>query len=166
MMISFSPFWSQSALTVRFVVNTRDLIQDLLLASHWRKNLMTLFAMDLKPYKGVHSLHLIDLATRCSNAVMIHSKGKEVIVKTSCFIGQKFLELPCNFRRIMMVNSTTVTSKTWLKICNYGCWISMVQWSRAWSVIMLSLETRLIRLLLMQIVLWLQFQSVSFWAQL
>ena len=37
--------------------------------------------MDLKPYKGVHFLHLIDLATRYSNAVVIHSKGKEVVVK-------------------------------------------------------------------------------------
>ena len=38
-------------------------------------------AMDLKPHKGVHFLHLIDLATRYSNAIVIHSKGKEVIVK-------------------------------------------------------------------------------------
>ena len=34
-MISFSPFWSQSVLTVRFVLKTRGLIQDLLLAFHW-----------------------------------------------------------------------------------------------------------------------------------
>ena len=38
-------------------------------------------AMDLKLYKGVHFLHLINLATRYSSAVVIHSKGKEVIVK-------------------------------------------------------------------------------------
>ena len=38
-------------------------------------------AMDLKPYKGVHFLHLIDFAMRYSNAVVIHSKGKDVIVK-------------------------------------------------------------------------------------
>ena len=44
-------------------------------------------AIDLKPYKGVHFLHLIDLATRYSNAVVIHSKGKRLSWKTSCFIG-------------------------------------------------------------------------------
>ena len=38
-------------------------------------------AIDLKPYKGVLFLHLIDLATRYNNAVVIHSKGNEVIVK-------------------------------------------------------------------------------------
>ena len=38
-------------------------------------------AWDLKPYRGVHFLHLIDLATRYSNAVVIHSKGKQVTVK-------------------------------------------------------------------------------------
>ena len=36
-------------------------------------------AMDLKPYKDRHILHLIDLATRYSNAVFINNKRKETI---------------------------------------------------------------------------------------
>ena len=76
MIISFSPFWSQSALTVRFVLNTRDLIQDLLTLAKEFNHTVT---VDLKPYKGVHFLHLIHLAARHSNSVVIHSKGKEVI---------------------------------------------------------------------------------------
>ena len=45
------------------------------------KEFNDIVAMDLKPYKSVHFLHLIDLGTRYGNAVVIHSNGKEVIVK-------------------------------------------------------------------------------------
>ena len=38
--------------------------------------------MDLKPLNNVHILHLIDLLTRYSNAVVVRSKHKDVIVKT------------------------------------------------------------------------------------
>ena len=37
--------------------------------------------MDLKPLNNIHILHLIDLSTRYSNAVVIRSKHKDVIVK-------------------------------------------------------------------------------------
>ena len=53
--------------------------------------------MNLKPYKGVHFLHLIDLATRYSNAVVIHSKGKEVIVKNIMLHWIAILGAPIRF---------------------------------------------------------------------
>ena len=38
-------------------------------------------AVDFKPLNSIHILHLIDLSTRYSNAVVIRSKHKDIIVK-------------------------------------------------------------------------------------
>ena len=45
------------------------------------KEFNVVIAMDLKPLNNVHILHLIDLSTRYSNAVVVRSKHKDVIVK-------------------------------------------------------------------------------------
>ena len=45
------------------------------------KELNDVIAMDLKPLKNIQILHLIDLSTRYSNAVVIRSKHKDVIDK-------------------------------------------------------------------------------------
>ena len=45
------------------------------------KEFNDVIAMDLKPLNNIHILHLIDLSTRYSNAVVIRFKHKDVIVK-------------------------------------------------------------------------------------
>ena len=45
------------------------------------KEFNDVIAMDLKPLNNAHILHLIDLSTRYSNAVVVKSKHKDVIVK-------------------------------------------------------------------------------------
>ena len=45
------------------------------------KEFNDVIAMDLKPLNNVHILHLIDLSTRYSNAVVVRFKHKDVIVK-------------------------------------------------------------------------------------
>ena len=45
------------------------------------KEFNDVIAMDLKPLNNMHILHLIDLSTRYSNAVVVRSKHKDVIVK-------------------------------------------------------------------------------------
>ena len=45
------------------------------------KEFNDVIAMDLKPLNNIHILHSIDSSTRYSNAVVIRSKHKDVIVK-------------------------------------------------------------------------------------
>ena len=45
------------------------------------KEFNDVIAMNLKPLNNIHILHLIDLSTRYSSAVVIRSKHKDVIVK-------------------------------------------------------------------------------------
>ena len=45
------------------------------------KEFNDVIAIDLKPLNNIHILHLIDLSTRYSNAVVVRSKHKGVIVK-------------------------------------------------------------------------------------
>ena len=45
------------------------------------KEFNDVIAVDLKPLNNTHILHLIDLSTRYSNALVIRSKDKDVIVK-------------------------------------------------------------------------------------
>ena len=45
------------------------------------KEFNDVIAMDSKPLNNIHILHLIDLSTRYSNAVVIRSKHKDVIVE-------------------------------------------------------------------------------------
>ena len=58
------------------MLNTRDLIQDLLFGLPLAKEFNDSVAMDLNPYKSVHFLHLIviNLVKRYSHTVVIHSK--------------------------------------------------------------------------------------------
>ena len=72
-------------------------------------------AMDLKEYsKNVWFLHLIDLATRYSAAVVIRSKDKDVIAKTLCQIWIAIFGSPHKF---LSDNGGEFSNELWQDIC-------------------------------------------------
>ena len=79
------------------------------------KDFNDMIAMDLKPYKGVHIFHMIDLATRFSAGTVIRNKSHETIVEGvfSNTPSVQFLELQINYCQIMAINSITTCLEVW-----------------------------------------------------
>ena len=76
------------------------------------KEFNDVIAMDLKPLNNVHILHLIDLSTRYSNAVVVRSKHKDVIVKNILQHWIAFLEHQTRYYQTTEANSITKSCKT------------------------------------------------------
>ena len=83
-------------------------------------------AMDLKPFNNAHILHLIDLSTRYSNAVVIRSKYKDVIVKN---ILQHWIAVSGAPDKILSDNRDKFNNQELQDMSENDSRVFMVEWS-------------------------------------
>ena len=70
-------------------------------------------AMDLKQFRGVYILHMVDNATRYNARAIISSKQKEIIIDKIINTGQRYLEHLIFFFPKMEENLTMSCLERW-----------------------------------------------------